>query len=179
MGLLAIITILMASVGFLTFGFQKTVCPAPPPTFKAGHVDNSSVVIHGYAYNMVAFNHPAVSPTFDGHTNPLKTAGFAVAGQDISFMFQEVNGTCTGIINTVSGSVIPAVNNNPQWYFPCNAFPQNGSLNANLTGYESAFQCHTTSKSRSQLSQLNIAGIVAYPWSDVTDGARNLAVFEG
>jgi chitin synthase len=178
MGLIAIIAILMASVGFLTFGFTQTVCPTPPTTFHAGHVDNNSVVIHGYAYNMAQFNHPVKLPTFDGRINPLKTAGFAVAGQDISFMFQQVNGTCDGIINTVNGSVIPAVNGKPQWYFPCNPVPQNGTLNANLTGYESSFQCHTTSTSRDLLSKLDIAGFVAYPWGAVTDSPRNLAVFE-
>jgi len=168
----------MCSVGFLTFGFTKVVCGTPPAQFTAGQVDNSSVVIHGYAYNLVRFNHPPAPPTFDGTTNPLKTAGFSVNGQDVSFMFQQVNGTCDGIIQSMPGSVIPSTDGNPHWYFPCNPFPQNGTVNANLTGYESAFQCHASSLSRQLLNQQTIAGLVAYPWEFVTDTPRNLVVFE-
>ena len=178
MGLLSIIALLMGSVGFLTFGFQKTVCGTPPTPFNAGEVDTNSVIINGYAYNLATFKHPTALPTFDGNINPLKTAGFSVAAQDVSFMFQAVNGSCNGIIGSVAGSVIPATNDNPHWYFPCNPFPQSGSFNSNLTGYESSFQCHPTAKSRDALSKLSSTGQVAYRWNETEYGRRNLAVFE-
>lgn len=178
MGLIGIIAVLMGSVGFLTFGFQNTVCGSPPNRFYPGEVDTNSVIINGQAFNLAKFNHPAALPTFDGNTNPLKTPGFQVAQQDISFMFQGVNGSCNGIIGSVAGSVIPATSDNPRWYFPCNPFPQQGSFNSNLTGYESSFQCHPTAKSRDALAKLTPSGLVAYKWDEVEYGRRNLAVFE-
>jgi chitin synthase len=179
MGLLFIIAILMGAVGFLTFGFQNTVCGKPPAQFGVGQVDTNSVIIHGHAYNLAKFNHPAAGSTFDGHTNPLRTPGFAVAATDVSFMFQKVNGTCDGIITaSTSASVIPSTNGNPHWYFPCNPFPQTGVFGPNATNYDSPSQCHTTSYSRSLLDKLSPSGLVSYSWHDVISGPRKLAVFE-
>jgi chitin synthase len=179
MGLLTIIGLLMGAVGFLTFGFQNTVCGKPPAQFKVGQVDTNSVIIYGHAYNLAKFNHPAAGSTFGGNTNPLNTPGFAVAGADVSFMFQKVNGTCDGIITaSTSASVIPSTNGNPHWYFPCNPFPQQGVFGPNVTNYDSAFQCHATSHSRQLLNGLSPSGLVSYSWQDVINGPRKLAVFE-
>lgn len=175
MGLIAIISVLMAAVGFLTFGFQNAVCKDPPAQFKYQQVGNSSVIINGRAYDFSKFNHPSAGATFDGKTNPLNT--FGVGGQDISFMFQRVNGTCDNIFTPGPRSVIPSSGKKLQWYFPCNAFPQTGG-GANATGYDSAFQCHTTTKSRTELDKIGAAGLVSYEWKDVLQSPRNLAVFE-
>jgi chitin synthase len=179
MGLLAIIALLMAGVGFLTFGFQNAVCKKPPNQFRVGQVDTNSVIINGRAYNLAEFKHPAAAPTFDGNMNPLKTAGFDVIAKDISFMFQKVNGTCQNLIATQAGSVIANNGGNPHWYFPCNPYPQTGATGKNVTGYDSGFQCHAQPKSRQLLDQISPSGLVSYAWGEVTaDGPRNLAVFE-
>lgn len=180
MGLIAIISVLMGSVGFLTFGFQNTVCGKPPNQFKVGEVDNNSVIVNGRAYNLAEFKHPPAGTTFDGNGFPLESPGFDIAGQDVSFLFQKVNGTCNGIITaSTSATVIPSTSGNPHWYFPCNPFPQTGAPGANTTNYDSAYQCHATSQSREMFAeQLSPSGLVSYSWQDVTMGSRKLAVFE-
>ena len=50
MGLLSLIAVLMAGVGFLTFGFTQTVCGKPPLRFPSGTIQTGSVIIHGYDY---------------------------------------------------------------------------------------------------------------------------------
>ena len=70
MGLIWVILVLMAGVGFLTFGFTKAVCNTTTTRFYAGSIDTGSVVIHGYAYDFDKFNHPKVG-SFDGTQNPL------------------------------------------------------------------------------------------------------------
>ncbi|KAH9947090.1 glycosyltransferase family 2 protein [Amylocystis lapponica] len=92
MGLIGIIMALMAVVGFITFGFTETVCGTPPNRYHAGSVENASVIIHGYDYDFSKFNHPAVG-NFDGHSNPLFEGGWNAAGMDISFLFQNTNGS--------------------------------------------------------------------------------------
>lgn len=168
----------MGAVGFLTFGFTRSVCGKPPNQFAAGTVDNNSVIIHGYAYNLAAFKHPNTGATFNGSTNPISTPGFPVAAQDVSFMFQNVNGSCDGIINSAAQSSIPATGKNPHWYFPCNPFNQAGSSAPNKTGIDDGRQCHASVGSRQQLAKLSPSGFVSYSWKDVINPSRNLAVYE-
>jgi chitin synthase len=179
MGLLSIIGTLMLGVGFLTFGFTITVCGKPPQQFKLGEVDNNSVIINGFSYNLATFKHPKTQTIFNGSSSPLRDAGLSIAAQDLSFMFQNVNGTCRGIIGLASGSAIASDSGHPHWFFPCNAFNQLGTSNVNKTGYDSALYCHSTVQSRQALQQqLRPAGMVAYAWEDVRQTTRNLAVYQ-
>ena len=176
MGLLSIILVLMAGVGFLTFGFTQAVCGKPPNRFHGGNIETASVVIHGYDYDFSRFVHPAGGP-FSGSSDPLITGGYNIAGNDVSFMFQRVGQNCLGIITKASNSTITASGSAPDWYFPCNVIPQHGG-GQNLTGYGSSEFCHISSKARSMLAALEPKGQVYYNWDDVTDPKRNLAVFE-
>lgn len=179
MGLLALIGTLMLGVGFLTFGFTITVCGKPPKQFKVGEVDNNSVIINGASYNLATFKHPKTQTVFNGNINPLREAGLNLAGQDVSFMFQNVNGSCRGLIGLVSGSAIVSDKGSPHWFFPCNSYNQYGTSNVNKTGYDSAAFCHATSQSRRDLQkQVQPAGMIAYGWDDVTRNNRNLAVYQ-
>ncbi|KAF9446274.1 glycosyltransferase family 2 protein [Macrolepiota fuliginosa MF-IS2] len=183
MGLVSIILILMAGVGYLTFGFTESVCGTPPNRFHGGaidtqHIGNSSVVIHGYSYDFSNFKHPAAGSTFNGSTNPLTMGNWNLAGNDASFLFQNVNQNCLGLVTKSSSSSISGQANFLDWYFPCNIFGQGGNTGANITGYESGGQCHTTPKARSGLSQMRPDGQVYYTWDDVKNPNRNLAVFE-
>ncbi|KAI0049267.1 glycosyltransferase family 2 protein [Auriscalpium vulgare] len=177
MGLLSIIAQLMASVGFLTFGFTEVVCGKPPNRFHSGFIDTGSVIIHGYDYDFSHFNHPAVG-NFDGHSNPLFEGNWNVAGNDASFLFQNTNGNCQGIITKASNSSITGNNGHLDWYFPCNVYNQHGTSAVNLTGYEASTSCHLTTTARNQLSQLHPQGQVYLSWDDVRNQSRNLAVFE-
>ncbi|EPQ60084.1 hypothetical protein GLOTRDRAFT_108791 [Gloeophyllum trabeum ATCC 11539] len=178
MGLLSFIMILMAGVGYLTFGFTETVCGRPPNRYHAGQITNGSVIIHGYDYDFTRFKHPNAPPMFDGTTNPLETGGWNLAGNDASFLFQKVNQNCAGLIKKGSASSITGSGNNLDWYFPCNVYNQYGTSPANLTGYEDSTNCHTSSTARSGLAQMNPMGQVYYTWDDVKNSSRNLAVYE-
>ncbi|KAG7099987.1 hypothetical protein E1B28_001780 [Marasmius oreades] len=182
MGLVSIILVLMAGVGFLTFGFTEAVCGDPPKRFHGGavgpfNIDVGFVVIHGYNYNLTNWIHPKAGSTFDGTTNPLNLYQ-GLGGNDASFLFQNVNKNCYGLITKASNSTITGSGGNLDWYFPCNIFNTAGSRGANYTNYESPKMCHTTPLARSQLSLFSPSGQVYYTWDDVRHGGRNLAVYE-
>ena len=169
----------MAGVGFLTFGFTETVCGTPPNRFHAGSIENASVIIHGYDYDFSNFKHPAAGSTFNGQTNPLLEGNWHVAGADISFMFQNVNQNCRGIITKANTSGIKADSSGaPEWYFPCNIFNQYGTSPVNSTNYEKSTTCHITSTARNDLAALKPSGQVYYTWDNIHNSTRNLGVFE-
>lgn len=187
MGLLAIIFFLMAAVGFLTFGFTQAVCKTPPIRWRTGSIDTGSVIVHGFAYNFTHFQHPAVSGTFTGKTNPLYEGGYKVAGMDASFLFQNTNNHCRNFVGPANGTSIPAPGGNMQWYFPCNTFNQNGTSIIDKTGYDQPKFCHVTTNSRKLFQQLASGskkvpgtqnGQVYYTWDDLRAPNRNLAVYE-
>ncbi|KAG9100517.1 Chitin synthase, class 3 [Ceratobasidium sp. UAMH 11750] len=178
-GLLTIIMSLMASVGFITFGFTQTVCGKPAPRVAAYTIGNGSLIIHGYAYDLADWKHPKIAPYFDGTTSPLYVGEMPSGGADASFLFQNPNNKCSGLLSVPSGSSISVTGSNPQWVFPCNVFSQFGNSIVNKTGYNSGKFCHTGSSSRSQLDQIaNRRSVVYYTWDQVAADSRNLAVYE-
>jgi chitin synthase len=142
LGLIGIILLLMAGVGFLTFGFTEAVCGTPPKVFHAGQIGNNSVVIHGFDYDFSRFKHPRTGTTFNGQTNPLLEGGWNLAGNDASFMFQKVNCNFIGLITKAANSTITGAGNTLDWYFPCTIYNQYGAMGVNLTGYESRTNRH-------------------------------------
>jgi chitin synthase len=177
MGLLSIIVLLMAGVGFLTFGFTVAVCGTPPNRYHAGQIENSSVIIHGLDYDFSNFKHPAVG-IFNGQTNPLIQGNWSLAANDASFLFQKTNQNCLGLIKKANSSSITGTGDNLDWYLPCNVHNQSGATGVNLTGYESGTNCHSSSRAKSLFSSLHSLGQVYYTWDDVRSTSRNLAVYE-
>ena len=178
MGLLSFVFMLMAGVGFLTFGFTQTVCGKPPLRYHTGTIDKGSLIINGFDYDFSKFNHPAVPGIFNGQQNPLFTDPFNAGGMDASFLFQNVNNNCRSLITASPGSSITVTNGNLGWYFPCNFFNQIGTSPANKSGYDSSTFCHADTKSRQTLASMPPNGQVYYTWPDVKDPHRNLAVYE-
>lgn len=179
MGLMSIIISAMAGVGFLTFGFNQTVCGTPPNRFLAGTIDKGSVIVNGHGYDFSSFQHPPVQGVFDGKSNPLFEGGWNIAGKDLSFMFQFNHGSCHNVIKAASGSVIPETNGLVNWIFPCNAFNQFGTSDANLTNYDNSTNCHLkTNAAQSFFQSHDPSGQVYYGWKNVSDDHRNLAVYE-
>ncbi|KAJ7261281.1 chitin synthase-domain-containing protein [Mycena haematopus] len=181
MGLISLILMLMAVVGFITFGFTQAVCGTPPNRFHGGaigdaNIGKSSVVINGYDYDFGSFHHPAAGSTFDGTTNPLFVGGWNIAGNDISFMFQKTNQNCLGVVSKPNTSQITGTGEQLDWYFPCNVFSQYGQATPNETAYGSNTNCHTTVKG--QLASMAPQGQVYLTWDDVKNTSRSLAVFE-
>ncbi|KAL0574932.1 Chitin synthase, class 3 [Marasmius crinis-equi] len=180
-GLVSIILILMAGVGFLTFGFTEAVCGEPPKRFHGGaigpfNIDVGFVVIHGYNYNFTNWNHPRAGNTFDGGKPVLEFPN--LGGNDASFLFQKTNEKCFGLVTKASNSSISGSGNFLDWYFPCNIFNTAGDSGVSLSGYESGTQCHLTSGARSTFDSWSPAGEVYYTWDDVRNDNRNLAVYE-
>ncbi|KAG8790880.1 Chitin synthase, class 3 [Ceratobasidium sp. 428] len=98
-GLLAIIMSLMASVGFITFGFTQTVCGKPTPRVKAYGVGNGSLIIPGFSYDLADWKHPKIATYFDGTTSPLYAGDTASGGAHASFLFQRPSNQRSGLLS--------------------------------------------------------------------------------
>ena len=179
MGLVSIVLGLMATVGFLTFGFTQTVCGDQRLRIKGGQANNGSLVVNGFDYDLATWRHPVALPEFNGTTSPLYQDEWMAGGKDASFLFQNVNRHCYGVITPSSGSGIThdAGNLNMAWYFPCNLHDQNGTSPQNLTGYSSNLNCHTSANARNQFNAIVPTAEIFYTWDMVQNTNRNLAVY--
>ncbi|KAK9694387.1 hypothetical protein K7432_013434 [Basidiobolus ranarum] len=94
MALCTIIFILCLAVGFLTFGFQQVLCGFSNNInrVKQGTVNQEDAIIHGKVYQLSEYVHPGVSNAIPTNGSLSSFAG----GQDLSFLFQNVNGKCKG-----------------------------------------------------------------------------------
>lgn len=181
MGLISLIILLCTFVGFLTFGFTRTVCLTNGVRLKVNHVDAGYMIFHGQAYNLADSQHPAADGIPVG-ANVLYDLPHKYGGQDGSFFFQNVNGACKGMIKTTENSTIPTGDdgNELAWYFPCTAFNQDGSSSPNFTDpYYLGYACHTTAKGRNTFYKLHSSGDVYFTWDDLKNSSRNLAVYAG
>ncbi|RDL36798.1 Nucleotide-diphospho-sugar transferase [Venustampulla echinocandica] len=180
MGLISIILLIMAGVGFLTFGFTAAVCGNPGLRLRVNEVTGGYMIIHGSAYDLSGSHHPAAKGIKD-NANVLYDLPEKHAGQDASFLFQNVNGRCKGLITRSAKSDVPTnANNDLAWYFPCTTFNQDGSSPVNKTVPEYlGYQCHTIANARSAFYNLNSAGDVYFTWDDIKNSSRNLMVYSG
>ena len=178
-GLISIIIMLGATVGFLTFGFTQASCSAPPLSYQVDQITKGLLIIHGRAYDLTRSQHPAAIgvPLRSNVLYPPVNAG----GLDASFMFQNVNSKCKGLITATSSSKILQDNNgNLGWYFPCNLFSPDGSTAVNYsTGPYNGYACHTTNLARQAYYSLKVEGEVVFDWDSITNSSRNLIVYSG
>ena len=190
MGLISLILFIMAVVGFLTFGFNQAVCGTPPLRLRINEVTGGYMIFHGVAYDLSTSQHPAADgiPSIavpggkQKGANVLFDLPIKHAGQDGSFLFQNVNGQCKGLINMAPNSDIPTNNNGDlAWYFPCTAFNQDGSTQPNMTvPFHPGYGCHTTQTARNVFyKQLSGAADVYFTWNDIKNNSRNLVVYSG
>lgn len=180
-GLISCIMLVMAFVGFITFGFTATVCPnGGGERLRVNHVDTGYMIFHGKAYNLESSSHPAARGISSG-ANVLYDLAEPEGGKDGSFMFQNVNGKCKGLITAANGSDVTTDSDGDlAWYFPCNTFKQDGSSKPNLTvEYYLGYACHTSKQARTDFYGLKSAGDVYYTWDDVKNKSRNLVVYSG
>ena len=179
-GLVSIILLICTFVGYLTFGFTETVCPSNGDVrLRVNEVGNGYMIIHGKAYDLTRSRHPLARGVPSG-ANVLFDLPEKHGGQDGSFLFQNVNGACKGLITAKDNSGIPNVNGNLGWYFPCRTFNQDGSTKANTTFLEyEGYQCHTSDNARKAYYGLRNAGDVYFTWNDIRNTSRNLMVWGG
>ena len=182
-GLISIILVICAFVGFLTFGFTQAVCGTPTLRIKANQVGKDSMIFHGVAYNLNYMRHPAAEGIPD-QKNPIYDLPHKYGGQDGSFLFQNVNGACKDLVKLADKSDVPTNDKKElAWYFPCIAFDQDGSNKPNTTmEYRSDYACHLTAVARQAFYDTNIlqgSGEVFFTWDNIKNQSRNLTVFSG
>ncbi|KAF1959216.1 chitin synthase 4 [Byssothecium circinans] len=180
-GLCSIILSICAIVGFLTFGFTETVCPnGGGVRQQVNKVGNGYLIVHGKAYDLTGSHHPTAAGIPQG-ANVLFDLPQKFGGMDASFLFQNVNGACKGLITKAPNSPITTnAAGDMSWYFPCNAFNQDGSSKPNQTiGRYDGFQCHTLDTARRAFYSLKSAGDVYFTWADIKNSSRNLMVWGG
>ncbi|TPX32351.1 chitin synthase [Synchytrium microbalum] len=156
-----IITILMAAVGFLTFGFQNSVC-----SFNGLHINlnklntlYASTSIRGVIYSLADFTHPPI---------PGITANFnnVAQGRDITPLWPPAANTskCVALLGAAYTQ------------FPCvipNVWPPNGSALPN--DYTS---CHSSKADIAVLGLTKVQGTVFVDWEFV-EQSTNMLVYNG
>ncbi|KAF9894615.1 Chitin synthase, class 3 [Aspergillus nanangensis] len=180
MGLISIILLIAAFVGFLTFGFTAAVCGSPPIRLKINQVSSGYMIFHGKAYDLSRSSHPPAIG-IPGGSNVLYDLPHKYSGQDGSFFFQQVNGACKNLITLAEGSDVPHNSDGDlAWYFPCTPFNQDGSTVPNLTdSYYPGWGCHTSGSGRKAFYSLASSGDVYFTWDDTRNKSRNLAIYSG
>ena len=183
MGLVSVILLIAAFVGFLTFGFTQAVCGTPPTQIKVNTVGRDSMIFHGQVYNLNNMRHPGAEGVPDG-SNVIYDLPHKYGGQDGSFMFQNVNGACKGLISLAPKSDVPTNDKGDlAWYFPCIAFNQDGSSDPKKNDtptYYNGYACHTTDFGRQAFYKyMRSSGDVLFSWEDIRNSSRNLAVYSG
>ncbi|KAI9668806.1 MAG: Chitin synthase, class 3 [Alyxoria varia] len=183
MGLISLILLICLFVGFLTFGFTAAVCPPGANTrLRINEVGKGYLIIHGRAYDLTQSKHPYARGIPDGaNVLYLESEVGSLGGYDGSFMFQNVNGNCKGLITAAEGSDIPTNDNGDLgWYFPCVAFKQDGSSKVNTSEpFYLGWACHLSSNARNAYYGLESSSDVYFTWDDVKNKSRNLAVWGG
>ncbi|AOA62769.1 Chitin synthase 3 [Komagataella phaffii CBS 7435] len=179
MGLISIILYIGTFVAYLTFGFSRTVCSNTRTRIENNSVSTGYLIINGRAYDLTASSHPAAAG-IDAGTNILYPP-INAGGKDASFLFQNVNGNCKGLITPKEDSEIPFDGDEVAWYMPCKLFAQDGSSSPNFTAseYYNGWGCHTSTTARDAFYSLDVTGDVYFTWNDIRNSSRNLVVFSG
>jgi chitin synthase len=181
MGLISLILLVMTFVGFLTFGFTAVVCGTPATRLRVNKVGNGFMIFHGSAYDLTRSTHPAAKG-IPQNANVLFDLPQKHGGEDGSFLFQNVNGKCKGLITLAEGSDVPTNSDNDlAWYFPCTTFNQDGSSPVNQSiPYYLGYSCHTIASARTTFyTDLRSSGDVYFTWNDIKNVTRNLIVYSG
>lgn len=177
-GLITCIFYLGAFVAFLTFGFTRTVCHNSKIIMRNNEVATNYLIINGRAYDLSSSKHPLAAGVPGGSNilYPPVNAG----GRDASFLFQNVNGNCKGLIVPRDNCSIPTSGDELAWYMPCRLFNQDGSSPVNNTEvYYSGWACHTSADARNTYYDLHVNGDVYFTWDDIKNSLRNLMVYSG
>ncbi|KAJ1830526.1 Chitin synthase, class 3 [Coemansia sp. RSA 2711] len=176
MGLVSLILLVMGFIAFMTFGLQQVLCglSGQQTRIKWNKVGDGYVVVNGNAYDITKFKHTVATPwTGQAGANLMYQPAMA-GGKDLSFLFQNPNSACRGVLSydksatDSSGNVVNA--------FPCVYYNSSNAINANQIPNNQG--CHNTAKARKALSALENSP-VEYSWDDVKNRNANLVVFKG
>lgn len=177
-GMLTCIMYVGAFIAYITFGFTITVCKNSTIKMHNGSISTGYLIINGRAYDLTSSKHPAAAgvPSGSNILYPPIDAG----GKDASFLFQNVNGNCKGLILPRDNCTIPYDGEELAWYMPCRTFSQYGGDEVNDTEvYYNGWACHTSSTARNAYYDLKVNGDVYFTWDDIKNSSRNLVVYSG
>ncbi|KAJ2885580.1 Chitin synthase, class 3 [Coemansia aciculifera] len=174
-GLVSLILLLMGAIAFLTFGFQQVLCglSGQQTRIKWNEVGSGYVVVQGRAYDITKFKHAKASPWTGGANANIMGAPANAGGKDLSFLFQNPNSACHGVMDYDSST--KDANGNVVNAFPCVYYNASGSIDANQIPSNQG--CHNSAAGRRALAQLDSTP-VQYSWDDVHSQA-NLVVYNG
>lgn len=179
-GLITVILYIATFVGYLTFGFTQTVCKNNVTRTPINEVSNGNLVIHGRAFDLTRSQHPfamGVPPNSNILYPPINAGGM-----DASFLFQNVNNHCKGLLTPKEDCSIPHQGDELAWYMPCKLRNLDGSTEANFTTnprYYNGWACHTTEAARKAYWSLKVSAEIYFSWEDVKNSSRNLVVYNG
>lgn len=180
MALLSCILYMGAFVCYVIFGFTATVCSAPKTRIHNNEVSKGYLIMNGRAFDLTRSQHPKAAGISTGEN--VLYSSLNAGGMDASFLFQNVNGNCRGLIKARDNCSIPHSDDNLDlaWYMPCNLFAQDGSTKPNRTEpYYKGWACHTSEYARGQYYNLTVLGDVYFTWDDIRNTTRNLVVYNG
>lgn len=176
--LISCILYIGAFIAYLTFGFTKTVCSNKVIRTRINEVNTGSLIINGRSFDLSSSQHPQAAgvPMGSNILYPPVNAG----GLDASFLFQNVNGNCKGLIQPRDNCSIPYDGDEMAWYMPCRLYKQDGSSEVNDTfSYYDGWACHTSEVARKAYYSLKVGGDVYFTWDDIRNSSRNLIVYSG
>ncbi|KAJ1769458.1 Chitin synthase, class 3 [Coemansia sp. RSA 1813] len=176
MGLVSLILLLMTFIAFLTFGLQQVLCglSGSQTRIKWNEVGNGYSVVNGRAYDITHFKHQSATPWTGGANSYIMDQPAEAGGKDLSFLFQNPNDACHGVLG-LSSSVRDSSGNAVN-VFPC-VYYNNSEGSINPSQIPDNQGCHNTAKARNQLAGLSNSP-VQYSWSDVKS-RPNHVVFNG
>ncbi|KAG2190098.1 hypothetical protein INT46_011375 [Mucor plumbeus] len=157
-GLVAVILVIMAFVGFLTFGFTAATCPAQAVTVHGNAVTPGYLIIKGWAYSLSDWqDHPAING--GNQTLNVLYPPMNGSGMDASFLFPSRVSACDNVFVDLQGE-------QPN-YFPCQLFNPNITVAPDVSLYTNRTNCHTADTATGLLSRFASQGVPN------TDGSYN------
>ena len=144
MGLISIILMLMAIVGYITFGFTNTVCGVqnryPLSDLWSRKTMNGMINIYGTAVSLDNFQHPNVTGTDKNEfvnltSHPVVYVDkYNIGRANMNLLFPRTGGSCQGVLD-------PAPNLDPPRYFNCRVLEGN-KLPYQHPAFEDDNACH-------------------------------------
>ncbi|WFD36125.1 chitin synthase [Malassezia cuniculi] len=188
MGMVYIILLCMAFVGYITFGFTNTVCGvearinSTQVAFDGNY--NGAMTIHGNAFVLENFTHPLIpsNPQLSGtNRNPVYNEPYMVGHKAGNLLFQPIGGVCSGVFTEKNGAA-PTNSRGVQHYFRCVIIDQNGRV-----AHEDNEMCHPyqTYERIAALGTDRASNGLTYnqttylEWSRLNNASRNLAIWRG
>ncbi|KAJ1913348.1 Chitin synthase, class 3 [Mycoemilia scoparia] len=175
-GLVSIIILIMAAIGFLTFALQQILCglSGTQNRVRYNSLSPDEAIISGQAYNLKHFNHPDTEMTGSGSIlgDPVN-AKF----MDLSLLFQNPNGNCKGVLKYNSG--FANSNGNVVSVFPCQMVnPNSLKNNIDTSAQFDPSLCHNKASQRNALGRIPKRPVY-YTWEDIKQKGQNMVLYNG